>query len=335
MTHATRLHHRLRASRAAKLATLWLALAGFMAIFAEVFAAEAPIIAVGPNGVTALAAVTSPAEYAAMSRSEVEARHAGDLVVWPLWRDGPLRRSPLGARLRPSAQHPLGTDAAGRDILALVVHGGRAALAPTVVGLAIATFLGLVLGALAGTRGGMWDELLMRLAELCGAVPTVLVLAVLVAIDPSRTGVALIVAISVVRWAEVARVVRVESLRLAGSDIMLAARALGCSPFAVFRRHFLRAIAAPLAVETALALPALVWLEAAMSFLGLGVPSSWGTIIADAFVRDGSALGAVCAVVLLSLTAGAAALVADAVADAASPRLLSTVSNHTPKVTVR
>ncbi len=320
MNHAERARVRLAGSRPARLAALWLACIAFVALFAELFASEAPIVAIGPRGASAFAAVTSAAEYATLSRDAVLARHARDFAVWPVWKSGPQRRSEVGPDAPPSVVHPLGTDTHGRDVLAIVVHGARGVTGPLLVGLFFATALGVALGTVAGTRGGVFEALVLRCAELCAAVPTVLVAAVVAALAPHRTGTALVVAIALVRWAEVARVVRYESIRLATSNVGMAARALGCTELQIARRHLLPRVLPALVVETAGALPALVWTEAAVSFLGIDVSASWGSLIADAFTRGGSTSGAACAVVLVILTASAATLLAESVRDALSPK---------------
>jgi peptide/nickel transport system permease protein len=207
------------------------------------------------------------------------------------WYAGDPNRIDLEVRLgAPSAAHWMGTDALGRDTAARVAHGGRVSLA---VGLLAATFaivIGVPLGAIAGYRGGWGDVVVSRLVETLLCFPgLVLVLALLVTSPswlralPDVVRIALVLGIT--GWVPVARYLRGEVLRLRQSDLVLAARAAGSGTIRVIVRHLLPSSLAPVLVTAAFAVGAAVGLEAALSFLGLGVRPpvpTWGGLLAEA-----------------------------------------------------
>jgi peptide/nickel transport system permease protein len=289
-----------------------------IALFAELIAADSPILAIGRAGVQVLPAVTRRAEYGAMTREEIEARHRDDAAIWPLVRSGPARSSaPLAG---PSRAHPLGTDGRGLDVLAALVYGARAALAPAMFGLLCATLLGYLLGGLAGYLGGVWDEALSRPIEVIQTLPTIVVAALVMAIDPGRSGWTLACAITMVRWAEIARIMRVETMRIASLDYVAAARALGCSHGWILRQHVLPNATRGVVTSAIFALPSLVLLEAAVGFLGIGAPSSWGTLIAQGLAPNGSPWASCCGIGALLVTVASLRWIAEAVCDALDSR---------------
>ncbi|HHH31510.1 MAG TPA: ABC transporter permease subunit, partial [Polyangiaceae bacterium] len=237
MTRGGLLRRWLGRSRRVRLGVLMLAVIVFPAIFAEIIAADAPVVAVGSSGVTVLPAVVPPAAYEGRDRDGITAYHEGDVAVWPLVRCGPASDCGDGAEADASFSHPLGTDAEGRDVLARVIYGARHALGLALAALLIATVLGVLLGALAGYVGGAWDEGLARPIELVQAFPAIVVVAVVRAIFPDETAWSLVLAVAAVRWAEVARLVRAEVVRVGAQPHVLAARALGCGHVRVLRRH--------------------------------------------------------------------------------------------------
>lgn len=310
-----------------KLARDWRMLAGAIvlaslllaSLFAEVIAADAPVIAIGDGGVLVLPALRDRAAYQHLSREQIDARHAGDTTLWPLLRQSPTRQgAPLAGASR---THPLGTDSRGRDVLAALVYGARAALAPALLALGLAVVLGCLFGGLAGYYGGFWDELLSRPIELVQAIPSVVVVAVAMAIDPRHGFWSLVLAITLLRWAEIARITRAESIRIASLDFVTAARAAGGKHGWILRRHVLPHAAGAVLISAIFALPSLVLLEAAVAFLGIGLSSSWGTLVADGFAPNGSRWAAGCATALLLLTVAATRLLAEAIGEALDAKL--------------
>lgn len=225
----------------------------------------------------------------------------------------------------PSAQHWMGTDVQGRDVWSRLVHGARISLAVGLVSQSIALSLGLVMGLIAGFYGRWVDELVMRLADVTLAFPTLLLLiAMVAALEPSLT--VLFVTIGVVGWAGMARLVRGQVLVVRELEFVQAIRALGGNDRRIIVMHVLPNVIAPVVIAATLGVAGAIMAEAALSFLGLGVQPptpSWGAMIADA--RDLSQLrSAPWTSLFPGLAIGAAVLgfnlVGDALRDALDPR---------------
>lgn len=185
--------------------------------------------------------------------------------------------------LPPSAQHWLGTDTQGRDILSRVIFGARISLGVGLIAQSVATLLGVTFGLIAGYYGKWVDALVMRLADITLAFPTLLLLiAVAAAVRPSLPVVFMI--IGVVGWAAMARLVRSQVLVLRNADYVLAARALGARDSLILRRHLLPNVMGPVIVAGMLGIAGAIMAEAALSFVGLGAQPptpSWGAMVAD------------------------------------------------------
>jgi ABC-type dipeptide/oligopeptide/nickel transport system permease subunit len=195
----------------------------------------------------------------------------------------PVRGS-LGDSLRaPSHTFWLGTDVQGRDILTRVLFGARLSLTVGLVSQSVASLLGLGLGLLAGYYGRWIDALLMRLADVTLAFPSLLLLiAIAAAVTPSLPLV--FVVIGIVGWAGMARLVRGQVLALRGLDYVQAARALGARDTRILSRHLLPGVLAPVTVAATLGVGGAIMAEAALSFVGLGAQPptpSWGAMVAD------------------------------------------------------
>jgi peptide/nickel transport system permease protein len=199
--------------------------------------------------------------------------------------------------------------AAPSDIPARLLSGARRAL-------------GFLLGALAGYRGGVWDELLARPVELVLSVPQIVVVAVAVSIRADRAAWVLVAAVVAVRWAEVARLVRAEVMRLGTEPWVLAARAIGCSRRRILWRHVLPSLLGPVVAGAAFSLGSVVLLEVGVSFLGLGVTDSWGALIGEGLTAKSPPWAAAAALGCLASVVGAAHLVGDGVCDALDVRAL-------------
>ena len=236
----------------------------------------------------------------------------------------------LGAALRaPTGAHWLGTDVQGRDVWARRVHGARVSLAVGVVSQGISLVLGVVLGLVAGYYGRWVDELVMRLADVTLAFPTLLLLiAMAAALEPSLTTV--FVTIGVVGWAGMARLVRGQVLVVRQLEYVQAERALGAGDLRIMLRHVLPNVIAPVVIAATLGVAGAIMAEAALSFLGLGVQPptpSWGAMIADG--RDLAQLRrAPWTSLFPGLAIGAAVLgfnlLGDALRDALDPRAAAT-----------
>lgn len=211
----------------------------------------------------------------------------GVLVVFAPWfATHPPNEIDVYARLlRPSSDHWLGTDHLGRDLYSRVLHGGRVALTVSVVAISVAMAVGVVLGMLAGFGPRWLDRLLVISFDTARSFPTVMfALAVVALIGPSlKTVIFIVILTSVPIYA---RVARTQALALRERDFILAERAMGASLPRILRHHVMPNIAAPMFILASMDIPAVVGLEAGLSFLGLGVrppTASWGSILNDGY----------------------------------------------------
>jgi ABC-type dipeptide/oligopeptide/nickel transport system permease subunit len=183
----------------------------------------------------------------------------------------------------PSTAHWLGTDIQGRDVWARLLYGARVSLSVGIVSQSIALALGLVLGLIAGYYGRWVDELVMRLADVTLAFPTLLLLiAMVAALQPSLTVV--FITIGFVGWAGMARLVRGQVLVVRQLEYVQASRALGAGDARIIARHVLPGVVAPVVIASTLGVAGAIMAESSLSFLGLGVQPptpSWGSMIAD------------------------------------------------------
>jgi peptide/nickel transport system permease protein len=224
----------------------------------------------------------------------------------------------------PGPSHPFGTDAFGRDVLSRVMHGARFSLQVGVVSRLLALALGTFLGLIAGYFGGRADQAVMRLADMTLAYPGLLLLiAVMAAVGPSKT--ALFVALGIVGWAGVARLVRAQVLSLKEREFVLAIRSLGASDAAVIARHLLPNVMTPILVIFSMGLGASIMAESSLSFLGLGAQPpqpSWGSMISGGldYLRVAPWLSLAPGLVV-TLTVLGFNLLGDALRDIYDPRL--------------
>ena len=188
-----------------------------------------------------------------------------------------------------AAAIPLGSDFLGRNVLAGIVHGGRATLAVGASAAAICVIIGITLGAAAGFYGGLLDEGLMRITEFFQVLPALLFAMALVSLFGPNL-VTISVAIGVVSWPPVARLTRAEFLRIKELDYVRASRAIGAPDRRIIWRVILPNAVPPLIVAATLTVGAAILFEAGLSFLGLGDPNamSWGLMIGANrdFVQD-------------------------------------------------
>jgi peptide/nickel transport system permease protein len=183
----------------------------------------------------------------------------------------------------PSWQHLMGTDQLGRDVLSRMLYGGRISLLVGVVSVVVAMFIGVLLGIISAMVGGKVDDVIMRLTDLSLTLPGVLIaLAVAATVGPSLINVILI--ISLLYWAQFARMARGEALSIRERDYVQAAYAIGCSPLRILRLHIFPNLMNTMIVLATLEVAAAILLESTLSFLGVGVPPptpTWGIMVAD------------------------------------------------------
>ncbi|MFM1749664.1 MAG: Oligopeptide transport system permease protein OppC [Verrucomicrobiota bacterium] len=192
------------------------------------------------------------------------------------------QRLDLGAS-PPSASHWLGTDTLGRDLLVRTLSGGRVSLGVGLAATFVALTIGVVYGAVAGFVGGKRDAFMMRGVDIMYSLPFP-IFVILLMVFFGRNIILLFVAIGAVEWLTMARIVRSQVMAVKRMEFIEAARSLGYGRRRIIFRHILPNILGPVIVYTTLTIPAVMLLEAFLSFLGLGVQppmSSWGVLIKD------------------------------------------------------
>ena len=194
-------------------------------------------------------------------------------------------------RQPPSWRHPFGTDFHGRDLFVRVLHGVRISLAVGLAASLISLAVGAPYGAVAGYVGGRVDEAMMRVVDALYAVPLILFVILLMVILERGLG-NIFIALGLVYWLGMARIVRGETLRLKETDYVLAARGLGASPARILARHLLPNAMGPIIVTLTFNIPEAIFTESFLSFIGLGVQApraSLGTLASDGVIHLGSA----------------------------------------------
>jgi len=181
----------------------------------------------------------------------------------------------------PSAEHWLGTDTLGRDLLTRILYGSRISLAVGFIATAVALLIGVIYGTVAGYMGGRVDAAMMRFVDILYALPFMIFIILLMVIF-GRNILLLFLAIGAVEWLTMARIVRGQVQSLRQQEFVEAAVSIGLGPWAIIRRHLIPNTLGPVIVYTTLTIPNVMLLESFLSFLGLGIQppqSSWGLLI--------------------------------------------------------
>lgn len=210
-------------------------------------------------------------------------------VLAPTIAPHPPARVVMGIRLTPPVfaggtwTHPLGTDALGQDLLSRIIFGARVSLMVGTCAVLISGGLGVTLGLIAGYLGGALDDVIMRIAEIQLAFPTILLyIAAMATLGPGLEKI--IIVIGVVGWVSYARIERGVVMSVREQEYVIAAQALGARTGWILWRHILPNTMAPVIIVASFSLATTVITEASLSFLGLGVPPSvpsWGSLLAD------------------------------------------------------
>lgn len=205
------------------------------------------------------------------------------LAVFALQISGhdPYKIDLTAYRAAPTPAHILGTDASGRDVFSRLLHGAQISLSVGVVAVSIYIVLGLSLGAISGFYGGVTDSVIMRLADIVMAFPTlVIIITIASVLGPSIYNVMLV--IGLLGWPPIARIVRGMFLSLREQEFVVAARAVGVSDLRLIFRHIVPNVLAPVIVASTYGMASAILIEAGLSFLGLGVQpptASWGNML--------------------------------------------------------
>jgi peptide/nickel transport system permease protein len=201
----------------------------------------------------------------------------------------PIEVSLIDRRLPPSfmeggsMEYLLGTDNLGRDILSRAIYGARISLSVALLVVGITAAIGTILGIAAGYMGGRTEAFLMRVTDISLAFPG-LVLAMLLSVGIGPGFLTVVLALSLLGWAPYARLIRGETLRLRESDFVAQARINGASSLRIMRVHIFPNIINQLIIVMTMAIGATILAEAALSFLGIGIPPptpSWGSMVSD------------------------------------------------------
>ncbi len=201
----------------------------------------------------------------------------------------PLKNTPVAMKLPPSfvaggnPTYFLGTDLLGRDIFSRLIYGTRISMSVSLLVIAITAGVGTFLGIVAGYMGGLLDSIIMRVTDVCLSIPALLI-AMLLAVSLGPSFFTVVLALSILGWAPYARLIRGEALRLREADFVAQARVNGCSSARIMFRHIFPNVINPLIVISTMSVGMVILMEAALSYLGAGIPPptpSWGSMVSD------------------------------------------------------
>lgn len=235
----------------------------------------------------------------------------------------PLQRNAEVRLMPPSLEHPFGTDALGRDILARALYGGRISLQVGLFAMAVSLMLGVPLGLIAGYLGGRVDNVIMRIVELILAFPGLILAIWLVAMLGASIN-NVIIAISIGAIPTYARITRGIALSTRAMDYVVAAQSMGAGARRIVLIHILPSVIGPLIVLATLSISSNIVAGASLSFLGLGVrppTPEWGAMLADGrgYMRNAWWMSAFPGL-LITLVVLAANIVGDGLRDAFDPK---------------
>ncbi|HEU5299634.1 MAG TPA: oligopeptide ABC transporter permease [bacterium] len=197
----------------------------------------------------------------------------------------PSSIDPVAFQAAPSSTHPLGTDSVGRDVLSRVIYAGRVSLTVGILAVAMYVVIGTAIGAAAGYYGGTFDLVLSRVMDVMLSFPPLIIILFAVSVFGRPSIWNVIIVLGILGWPSLARLVRGQFLALRDLEFVLAARSVGASDARVVIRHMLPNALAPVLVAATFGMANAILIEAALSFLGMGVQPptpSWGNMLTDA-----------------------------------------------------
>lgn len=183
----------------------------------------------------------------------------------------------------PDSTHIMGTDKLGRDIFSRILHGSQISLSVGIIATLIAMIIGVLYGAISGYKGGRLDNYMMRIVDIIYALPDILVI-ILITIIIGKGFLGIVLAISIVNWVGIARLMRGEVLKLKEQLFVESAKAVGAGHWRIILKHILPNTLGPLIVTMTFRIPAAILSESTLSFIGLGLAppfSSWGVLAND------------------------------------------------------
>ena len=224
----------------------------------------------------------------------------------------------------PSLQHPMGTDILGRDLMARVFYGASISLSIGIIVQFLILFIGGTIGMIAGYFGGRIDNLLMRFTDIMYAFPDLLLVLIFVAaFGPSFWSI--FIAIGLVNWVNLARLVRGQVLSIKEKEYIEAAKMTGSSPTKLILKHLLPNSLGPVIVTLTFGIPAAIFTEAALSFLGIGIrppEPSWGVMVEDGYAGIfADPLQVLFPGIAVALTMLSFTFIGDGLRDALDPRM--------------
>jgi peptide/nickel transport system permease protein len=299
-----------------------------LALIADFLAAELPILLKFRGQLYWFPNLFAPAELRIYNNQMLRAvMRPQDWAIIPLVPWGYNTHDLTRVLDAPSAIHWLGTDASGRDVLARIIHGTRVSLSVGSMSVFVLVVVGVAFGTVAGYFGRAVDTLLMRIVEIVHSIPTILLLVTVLAVIAPQGYAAvwtMTLVIGLVRWTDVARLVRGEILRVKALDYVQAARAQGASDARIIFRHILPNASNPVLVSATFALAASILIEGALSFLGFGIPddmASWGGMLNEVRGNVQAWWLALFPGAAVFLTVTAFNVIGEGVRDATDPRL--------------
>ena len=181
------------------------------------------------------------------------------------------------------SEHWFGTDDLGRDMFVRTWVGARISIFIGLAAAVLDVIIGIIWGSIAAFKGGRTDEVMMRIADVLWAIPTLLMVILMMVVLPKGL-LTIILAMTVVGWINMARIVRGQVLQLKSQEYVLAAQTLGAKTSRLLFKHLIPNSMGPILVTMTLTIPSAIFTEAFLSYLGLGVPAplaSWGTMASD------------------------------------------------------